>query len=136
MLINSLDASQRDDWEFAEWGFPKGRRNYQEKDYDCAVREFCEETGYPISSLVPIQNITPFEEIFTGSNYKSYKHKYYLTYMAYENTLQPVSFQSSEVSCSEWKTYEDGVALIRPYNIEKKRVLENIHNTITKYILL
>jgi hypothetical protein len=136
MLINSLDASQRDDWEFAEWGFPKGRRNYQEKDYDCAVREFCEETGYPISSLVPIQNITPFEEIFTGSNYKSYKHKYYLTYMAYENTLQPVSFQSSEVSCSEWKTYEDGVVLIRPYNIEKKRVLENIHNTITKYILL
>jgi hypothetical protein len=33
-------------WNEPEWGFPKGRRNYQERDYDCAVREFCEETGY------------------------------------------------------------------------------------------
>ena len=29
-----------------EWGFPKGRRNYQENDIDCATREWEEETGY------------------------------------------------------------------------------------------
>ena len=34
------------DWTEQEWGFPKGRRNFQEKDYDCAIREFTEETGY------------------------------------------------------------------------------------------
>ena len=41
-LIN--ESSKK--WTEPEWGFPKGRRNYQEKDYDCAVREWEEETGY------------------------------------------------------------------------------------------
>jgi len=123
-------------WEYAEWGFPKGRRNYQEKDYDCAVREFCEETGYTRSAngLIPIQNIMPFEEIFMGSNYKSYKHKYYLTYMPYEESIRECAVQSSEVSCAEWKTYEDCMASIRHYNVEKKRVLENVHQTILQYL--
>lgn len=123
-------------WEYAEWGFPKGRRNYQEKDYDCAVREFCEETGYTksLSGLIPIQNIMPFEEIFMGSNYKSYKHKYYLTYMPYEESIRECVVQSSEVSCAEWKTYEDCMASIRHYNVEKKRVLENVHQTILQYL--
>lgn len=66
-------------WVEPEWGFPKGRRNFQEKDYACALREFEEETGYSSSLLNNVNNICPFEEIFTGSNYKSYKHKYYLT---------------------------------------------------------
>lgn len=121
-------------WEFAEWGFPKGRRNYQEKDYECAVREFCEETGYAESSLIPIQNILPFEEIFTGSNYKSYKHKYYLTYMPYEDSLRDFAVQSCEVSCAEWKTMDDCLSSIRHYNAEKRRVLENVHRTITEYV--
>ena len=135
-LVRLTESNQYTQWEFAEWGFPKGRRNYQEKDYDCAVREFCEETGYPETSLVPIQNIVPYEEIFTGSNYKSYKHKYYLTYMSYEDSQQLVSVQSSEVSCAEWKSYEDCMSSIRHYNVEKKRVLENVHNTITKFLIV
>ena len=41
-LIEDSDTS----WQTPEWGFSKGRRNYQEKDLMCAVREFEEETGY------------------------------------------------------------------------------------------
>ena len=125
---------QTDEWEFAEWGFPKGRRNFQEKDYHCAVREFCEETGYSESSLVPVKNLLPFEEIFTGSNYKSYKHKYYLTYMSYADSLSPCVFQSSEVSCVEWKSREECMASIRYYNVEKKRVLNKIDEMIREYL--
>jgi len=110
-------------WTEPEWGFPKGRRNYQEKDYDCAVREFCEETGYTIDTLIPIKNIQPFEEIFTGSNYKSYKHKYYATYMKYEDTLSSRRFQVCEVSESAWMPFEQCDSVIRPYNVEKKRLL-------------
>ena len=58
-----------------------------EKDYDCAIREFIEETGFNISKLKNIQNILPFEEIFTGSNYKSYKHKYFVSYINYDETM-------------------------------------------------
>ena len=135
-LLHKNNNNNTSVWEYAEWGFPKGRRNYQEKDYDCAVREFCEETGYTRSAdkLVSIQNIMPFEEIFMGSNYKSYKHKYYLTYMPYEESIRECAVQSSEVSCAEWKTYEDCMASIRHYNVEKKRVLENVHQTILQYL--
>ena len=28
-----------------EWGIPKGRRKNKESNFDCANREFCEETG-------------------------------------------------------------------------------------------
>ena len=32
--------------ERTKWGFPKGRRNYQEKDLDAAIREWEEETEH------------------------------------------------------------------------------------------
>lgn len=121
-------------WEEQEWGFPKGRRNYQESDYNCAVREFCEETGYQTSELKNIQNILPYEEIFTGSNYKSYKHKYYIMYTDYavsQNYLN--SFEKSEVSKIEWKSFEKCVEDIRPYNVEKIKVITNIHACLHKY---
>lgn len=117
-------------WQEQEWGFPKGRRNYQEKDYDCALREFSEETGYSRKHLYNIKNIYPFEEIFTGSNYKSYKHKYYLAFMKQSETLQTNKFQRSEVDKMEWKKYSDCMSVIRSYNLEKKRVLTNIYETL------
>ena len=75
----------------------------------------------------------PYEEIFTGSNYKSYKHKYYLAYMKYNNTLNMNNFQKSEVSKMEWKTYHDCINAIRPYNLEKMRMLTNIHNILKSF---
>ena len=124
-------SSQYEEWAEPEWGFPKGRRNYQEKDYDCALREFTEETGFKIEHLHNIQNILPFEEIFTGSNYKSYKHKYYLTYIENKNTVQMDNYQRTEVSKMEWKTYEECMSSIRQYNLEKKRLITNIYKMLT-----
>ena len=121
--LEELVQMTEQNWTEPEWGFPKGRRNYQEKDYDCAVREFCEETGYSPDKLIPLKNIQPFEEIFTGSNYKSYKHKYYVTYMKYEDTLSSRRLQVCEVSESSWMAIEECDAAIRPYNVEKKRLL-------------
>lgn len=130
-LVSLIEESEiLDQWDEAEWGFPKGRRNYQEKDYDCAIREFCEETGYAATALVPLKNILPYEEIFTGSNYKSYKHKYYIKYMHYLDSLDLPSFQWSEVSKMEWKSYEACKSSIRYYNLEKLRMIENIHQLI------
>ena len=119
-------------WHEPEWGFPKGRRNYQEKDYDCAVREFCEETGFSINDLVPLKNIQPFEEVFTGSNYKSYKHKYYITYMKYHDSLSSRNLQISEVSESRWMTFEKCNEVIRSYNVEKKRVLIAVEKMLSE----
>jgi 8-oxo-dGTP pyrophosphatase MutT (NUDIX family) len=123
-------------WTEPEWGFPKGRRNYQEKDYDTAMREFSEETGYNSKYLKNIQNIFPFEEIFIGSNYKSYKHKYYLMHISYLDSLHPNNFETTEVSKIEWKNYDDCINSIRSYNLEKKRLITNIHHLLNKYNVL
>jgi 8-oxo-dGTP pyrophosphatase MutT (NUDIX family) len=119
-----------------EWGFPKGRRNYQEKDYACAYREFSEETGFLVSHLYQIKNLLPFEEIFTGSNYKSYSHKYYLTFMRYEDSLDVSRFDRGEVSKMEWKTVDQCLESVRPYNLEKKRLITNINETITNHLII
>jgi len=129
-LINKSTTS----WIEPEWGFPKGRRNYQEKDLNCALREFEEETGYSKNSINLVSNLIPFEEIFTGSNYKSYKHKYFLAFIP--STAQPyTSFQETEVSCVEWRTYEDCINCIRPYNLEKKAILNKINKVLEQHTL-
>lgn len=120
-------------WNEPEWGFPKGRPNYQEKDFTCAMREFCEETGYNHSVLKHVSNVYPFEEIFTGSNYKSYKHKYYLMCIDYNDSLNISPYEKMEVSKIEWKKYEDCLNCIRIYNLEKKRLISNINCCLTKY---
>ena len=136
-LDSIIDESYNEQcWEEQEWGFPKGRRNFQEKDFDCAIREFTEETGYPKRLIYNIKNIYPFEEIFTGSNYKSYKHKYYIAYMKAEETNNTSKFQKSEVDKMEWKSFDDCLSTIRSYNLEKKRILTNIYNTLKNYPLL
>ena len=122
-------------WSEPEWGFPKGRRNFHEKDYECALREMTEETGYPSHLVKNIKNILPFDEIFMGSNYKSYKHRYYLMYMNYDDSLMMDNFEKSEVSRMEWKSYEECMATIRPYNLEKKRLITQIEHTLSRYRL-
>lgn len=133
--LNSLIDELKTNWHEPEWGFPKGRRNYQEKDLSCALREWEEETGYLRSYLAVIQNIFPFEEIFTGSNYKSYKHKYYLAYMKSDKIPEKINFQKSEVSKIGWYSYSDCKKQIRPYNLEKLEVLNRVHKMIEKYSL-
>jgi len=78
----------------------------------------------------------PFEEIFIGSNHKSYKHKYFLAYSypnKNNNTLQ--NFQQTEVSKLEWKTLEECLESIRPYNLEKKQLIININKVLEEYRL-
>jgi len=132
-LIN--ETSTYTTWKEQEWGFPKGRHNYQEKDLICALREFEEETGYNRSSINVIQNLVPFEEIFTGSNYKSYKHKYFLAYINNDdnNNENIDDFNNYEVSKIEWKTYEDALLSIRHYNLEKIDILKRVHHLVTNY---
>ncbi len=121
-------------WEEPEWGFPKGRRNPYENDFVCALREYEEETGYDKRDLVMIKNILPYEEIFTGSNYKSYKHKYFIAKSTH--SLQRHPFQESEVSDLKWFTFDEAIQKIRPYNIERINIIQLLKRTLSDYIIL
>ena len=121
-------------WKETEWEFPKGRRNFKEKDLECALREFEEETGISHTKIKIIENVLPFEEIFIGTNHKSYKHKYFLAYMnEAEEYLD--NFQVTEVSKLEWKTLDECLESIRPYNLEKKDLIKNINKVLEEYRL-
>ena len=138
LKINLKDIIEKSNtkWKETEWEFPKGRRNYQEKDLDCAFREFEEETGISKSAINIIENVIPFEEIFIGTNHKSYKHKYFLAYSK-ENVCEDnlENYQKSEVSKLEWKTIDECLESIRPYSLEKKQLITNINKVLQEYRL-
>lgn len=118
-------------WKEPEWGFPKGRRNYKEKEYECAMREFQEETGYDKNNLSIMKNMYTFDEIFTGSNLKSYKHRYFLCYIDYKNTINTDNYQKSEIGDMKWFEIHDVMDKIRVYNIEKINLIKRIHSLLT-----
>jgi ADP-ribose pyrophosphatase YjhB (NUDIX family) len=131
-LINGCTTT----WAETEWEFPKGRRNFQEKDLDCALREFEEETGICKKDLTVVENVMPFEEMFIGSNHKSYKHKYFLAYMDIDEKRDNEHiYENSEISKLEWFSYENACKVIRPYNLEKLTILEKVNKILTQYRL-
>ena len=115
-------------WTEPEWGFPKGRRNNYETDLICAIREYEEETGYLEQDFEIIQNILPYEESFIGSNYKSYKHKYFVARSV--NSIAKFPFQPGEVSNIGWFSYDTAVKKIRSYNVERKELLCAVNSMI------
>ena len=136
ITLENLVHNSHTKWIETEWEFPKGRRNYQERDIDCAMREFKEETGFSEKNINIIENILPFEETFIGTNFKSYKHKYFLAFMN-DNNMDSnlLNFQKTEVSKIEWKTYNECLECIRPYNLEKKNLITNIYKLLQEYRL-
>lgn len=142
--LNDLVASDKARWSNPEWGFPKGRRDNNESDLSCAMREFFEETGYKVSpesekKISIIENVLPFEEIFMGSNYKSYKHKYFLMKMDYEYSAT-VSIENIENNCEvsaiQWMSFLECVNAIRMYNLEKRKIIICVNTILTKYMCL
>lgn len=125
-------------WDEPEWGFPKGRRNIRETDIDCASREFIEETGYNIEDISILKNLDPIQEQFYGSNNVEYKHIYFVA--KFNGNKKPYINQNnkdqiSEISKIGWFTYEEAISMIRPYNVEKKNVLNSINNLLERIIL-
>lgn len=109
-----------------EWGFPKGRRDAQESDYVCAMREMFEETGIREEDVIPIQNLEPLVESFFGSNHVHYCHKYFIVWVPAE---LKVEFDGSnehmlrEIGDLKWFKLDEALAHLRPENIEKREVL-------------
>lgn len=117
-------------WDQNDWGFPKGRKNFNETDLMCALREFNEETGIETKHINIVTNIMPYDEIFTGSNFKSYKHKYYLGYIHKGLLIDLSKYQQEEVGNISWLTLDECLLRIREYHIERKEIIKNVDLTI------
>lgn len=135
----SLDRVMKEttpDYEETEWGFPKGRRNINEKDLRCAMREFREETGIELKEVVIHTHIKPFEEVFTGCNRVRYRHVYYLAQLKSDadehlgDVMELPSGNTREIRKVVWFGYDDAMEKIRPHNVERRELFRRLHNTI------
>ena len=126
-----------------EWGFPKGRRNINEDDISCAVREFREETGIVPKYIRLCADIKPCEEVFSGTNKIRYKHVYYIakysTAFEFDQDSDECKLfdpenkqQCKEIKDVRWFSYTEAQNKIRSQNVERKELLKRINSIIIK----
>jgi ADP-ribose pyrophosphatase YjhB (NUDIX family) len=110
-----------------EWGFPKGRRYKFENNYECAHREFVEETN--LLNYVQFDRISTMEETFNGTDNNLYKHIYYIA-GSDENELSN-NFDNYEVGNIGWFTIDQVLNLLRPYNKSKINLINQLYFFLT-----
>lgn len=122
-------------YETPEWGFPKGRRDKNEKNLDCAIREFEEETSIDESKYIILNRLNTIEESVTGTYKSIYKLVYYLAlaYNDIELTLDN-EHQKCEIGDMKWLTFEEIIPKIRPYFKEKITMITKIYFLIINLI--
>jgi len=115
-------------YETPEYGFPKGRKNYGENIKDCAVREFCEETGYNEEDIRVIDEIDPITENLIGTNGVKYRHIYFVAELLTnkEPPLNDGKCHNNEIGDVKFYSYTDAKYHIRPYHIEKINIVTNL----------
>lgn len=132
-IINNIKPR----FSFKEWGIPKGRRNTNETEVNCAIREFEEETSYNSSEFELFSDMINYTEIFNGTNGIKYQHIYFVSNcLTNRNPLLTINgeFQSNEIGDIKWTSYKEAMLLIRPYHTEKLEILSNINKMLTSYI--
>lgn len=125
-------------WDYAEWGFPKGRRNYQETNLSCATREFEEESGFVDDDYKLFSKLLSIDEQFIGTNGINYRHIYYPAISITDKvpTIDPDNKnQANEIGDIGWFTYEEAINLIRPYHTERKRLLTELYMYLINNII-
>jgi len=134
MSLESLLDAHPVSYNEPEWGFPKGRREDQERDIECAVREFTEETGIPPEKYNIVDRARPYIEEFNGTDDNPYRHVYYL---CQTKEYFPVWLDGNNPQvCAEirkigWFSLEECLNMIRPYHNAKKQVIQKIYDDVT-----
>ena len=140
VLLKDLIESIPVLWTTPEWGFPKGRRNILEKDLQCAIREFTEETGIEEEKITIIRNILPIRETFIGNNNIKYCHVYYLAWIPSDISVvfDPTNESMvKEIGDIQWFSYPEALAHIRTTNSSKKQILQDAFSIVgSSYILM
>ena len=118
----------------SEWEFPKGRRNKDETNLQCAKREFMEETNYNENDYKLIKNINTFCEEFLGENKIRYKYIYYIGFL--QNYTKSIcidknnSEQISEIKNIKWLNKEESLNITRDYHYTRRDVINKMYDLI------
>ncbi len=124
--ISQLVLASQTHHLFPECGFPKGRKDRQETGKQCALREFCEETGLKAQDVYLLNTKEPIIEEFIGSDNQFYRHIYYLAFVSADGVVGIDSSdakQCCEVSNLGWYPYQTAHKTFRQYDRTKHQVL-------------
>lgn len=131
-ILHSYIYSLNDKCVDTEWEFPKGRRWFSETPKECALREFCEETGMNKDNI-KIQDTVVFDEIFAGYNNNLYQNVYFIAEcinfnsdIIHNNDCVP----NGEVSNIEWIPYDDVLLRIHEFHSERKDIFKKMDNFV------
>lgn len=124
-IVRPEDGATFTQYKYREFGFPKGRKlNRDEKDIDCAFRELFEETGYTRQDCKLISHNYKYCDSFIGSDKNMYKNKYFLVQLL-DDTKEPV-ICPHEINRADFYTKEESLKLVRDYDIQKQKILEDV----------
>jgi ADP-ribose pyrophosphatase YjhB (NUDIX family) len=137
LTLENLIARTEEKYHETEWEFPKGRRNKNELDFDCGKREFYEETQINPIHLTLLRD-KPYEEKYKGTNNRNYRNIYYAMKMEFDEKNKDLNFkydknyvkQSSEISGSDWYTFEEVLSQLREHYGERKELIRRIHKMV------
>lgn len=125
-------------WTDTEFGFPKGRKNFNESNIQCAIREFREESGFNFKEFKLQPDLGTVEEVFTGTNGIKYKHVYYIAFISKDTLLPKLDTrninQAGEIKHLGWYNFDECQRLIRSYDVEKKKILHKVHSKLEQYL--
>lgn len=130
-VLNATTAEYHE----AEWGWPKGRRNINESDMRCALREFSEESGVSPGDISVLTYLKPFEEVFIGCNHVRYRHVYYVAVQSghakdHDLTVNQRSMQAQEIGQVAWCNYDTVLSNIRVFNVERRELFKRVHQLV------
>ena len=134
--LSKLVADNPSVYTEPEWGFPKGRRIRSETDFDCAIREFGEETNISRDAYIVVDNIL-LEETFVGLNNILYRHIYFVALLVKPELINLqqrfTHMQNREISGIEWKTLPECRSFVRPHHVQRLTMLDSMQNIVESY---
>ena len=145
MLFESMlnDIELRDyidllvsEYDTSEWEFPKGKKDRNEIQHECAKRELEEETNIKSTDYEIIKNISPIIENFVGENDVNYRNIYYIGICKNTENVKinpDNNNQINEIKDVIFLTEAEAINKIRKYNTTKYKLISYIFKFINNY---
>jgi 8-oxo-dGTP pyrophosphatase MutT (NUDIX family) len=128
-IINNLKPK----YLYNEWGFPKGRRELYESDIICAIREFEEETNIKENMYNLLESCSKIKENLVGTNGINYLHNYFLAILNTDK-INNIDSTNREIGNIKVMTYNECIENIRPYHINKLKIINILYELICVYL--